>query len=349
MGTRGVTVAGAGIVAVAVATAGLRALGVHNPTTAALAFVLVVLFAAAAGPLWAAVATSFAAVVSFNLFFLPPVGTWHVADPQNWIALSALLVTSIVASQLSARARAMADERRIAAIARERAELSSALLASMGHDLRTPLTALRVAVENLADQALSAEARAAQAALAAAQARQLTRIFDQILDIARIESKSVRADRVWSTPGEIVDAALASAQSSLAGHPVVVRVDEGEVNLDPRLTASALAHLIENAARYSPDASPITIDASASAEGLRAAVEDEGPGLDAGDLAHLFTPMFRGRAGREAGAGTGMGLAIARGLLAAESGRVWAENREGRGARFSITVPAPVRRSPRHE
>lgn len=345
MGTRGVAVAGAGIAAVAVATVALRALGVDNPTTAALTFVLVVLFAAAAGPLWAAVATTLTAVACFNRSFLPPVGTWHVADPQNWIALSALLVTSIVASQLSARARAMAEQRRIAAIARERAELSSALLAAMGHDLRTPLTALRVAVENLGDRALSAEARDAQAALAAAQARQLTRIFDEILDIARIESKAVRADRVWSTPGEIVDAALASAQSSLGNHPVVVRVDEGEVNLDPRLTASAVAHLIENAARYSPETSPITIEASASEDGLHAAVEDQGQGLDADDLERLFTPMYRGRAGRAAGAGTGMGLAIARGLLAAEGGRVSAGNRAGGGARFSIVVPAPVRRS----
>lgn len=344
VGTRGVTVAGAGMVAVALATAGLRAIGVHNPTTAALTFVLIVLFAAATGPLWAAVTTSFAAVVCFNLFFLPPLGTWVIADPQNWIALSALLVTSIVASQLSARARARADERRIAAIAHERAELSSALLAAMGHDLRTPLTALRVAVENLSDDALSPEARAAQAALAATQARQLTRLFDEILDIARIESKSVRADRVWTTPAAIVDAALASAQPSLGHHALAVRVDDGEVNLDPRLTASALAHLIENAARYSPDSSAIRVEASIGPEELCITVEDEGDGLEIGEATRIFAPMFRGRAGRAAGAGTGMGLAIARGLLAAEGGRVWAENRESRGARFSIAVPAHSRR-----
>lgn len=338
------TVAAAGLAGVAVATAGLRMLGVHNPTIAALSFMLVVLFAAAAGPLSAGVATSLAAVVSFNLFFLPPVGTLHIADPQNWIALSALLVTSIVASQLSARARALAEERRLAEIARERADLSSALLAAMGHDLRTPLTALRVAVDSLGDQALTAESRAAQAALAASQARQLTRIFDEILDIARIESKSVRPERLWSTPGAIVDAALATAQSSLGTHPVVAHVDDGEVNLDPRLTASALAHLIENAARYSPPDGPITITASAESRGLRVAVEDEGEGLAADDIARLFTPMFRGRAGRASGTGTGMGLAIARGLLAAQGGRVEAENRAGRGARFWIEVPAVVRR-----
>lgn len=338
--------AGAGLLAVAGTTACLRAIAIHNPITAALSYVLVVLFVAAAGPLWAAVVTSFAAVVCFNLFFLPPLGTWVIADPQNWIALTALLVTSIVASQLSARARARAEELRLAGIAHERAELSSALLAALGHDLRTPLTALRVAVENLKGDELDPASRAAQAALAAAQAEHLTLAFDEILDMARIESKSIRAERSWCAPAEIVEAALAHVQPSLARHRVEIDVPEiHEVNLDPRLTASALGHILENAARYSPPGSTIRVVAETDRDGLRLSVEDEGAGVAAGELEELFQPMFRGRAGRAAGVGTGMGLAITRGLLAAEGGRTWAENRPQGGARFLIAVPAQTRRA----
>ena len=344
--SRSVVAAGAGLVAVAVVTACLRGIGIHNPTTAALCFVLVVLFVAAAGPLWAAVVTSCAAVVCFNLFFLPPFGSWVIADPQNWIALTALLITSIVASQLSARARARADERRLAAIAHERAELSSTLLAALGHDLRTPLTALRVAVENLKDDKLDSASRAAQAALATAQAEHLTQALDQILDMARIESKSIRAEMSWCAPAEIIEAALAQTQPSLARHHVEIDVaGHDEVNLDPRLTASALGHILENAARYSAPGSTVRIAAATDREGLTLAVEDEGPGIADGEMKDLFQPMFRGRAGRDAGAGTGMGLAITRGLLAAEGGRTWAENRSPRGARFHIAVPAQTRRA----
>lgn len=336
--------AGAGLAAVAAATACLRGIGIHNPTTAALSFVLVVLFVAAAGPLWAAVVTSCAAVVCFNLFFLPPLGTWVIADPQNWIALTALLITSVVASQLSARARARAEELRLAGIAHERAELSSALLAALGHDLRTPLTALRVAVENLKSDDLDSSSRAAQADLAAGQAEHLTLAFDQILDMARIESKSIRADMSWCAPAEIVEAALTHAQPSLARHRVEIDVaGTDEVNLDPRLTASALGHILENAARFSPPDSTVRVVAETDRDGLLLSVEDEGLGVAAEEVEELFQPMFRGRAGRIAGVGTGMGLAITRGLLAAEGGRTWAENRPQGGARFWISVPAQTR------
>lgn len=334
----------AGLAAIAAATALFRAVGGANPTTVALSFLLVVLFVATAGPLWAALVTSISAMLCFNFFFLPPIGTWHIHDPQNWVALAALLITSVVASQLSERARARADARRSAAIANERAELSSALLAAMGHDLRTPLTALRVAVDNLAGDALDPPARAAQARLAQRQAEQITRVFDEILDMARIESKSVQVRREWCAAADIIDAALARVAPALERHRVDVDAPPGdEALVDPRLTAAALAHLIENAAQYSPAGTTIAIRAGLDAGAVHFAVTDQGPGLGEEELPRLFTPLFRGRAGRLHGSGTGMGLAITRGLLAAEGGRAWAENVPPRGARFSIAIPAATR------
>lgn len=346
---RGLAATAAGALAVTIVTAALRSLGATNPTTVALAFVLVVLFVAASGPLWAAVATSLFAMLCFNYFFLPPVGTWHIHDPQNWVALFALLVTSIVASQLSARARARADERRRADIATERAELSSALLAAMGHDLRTPLTALRVAVDNLSDGALDAPARQEQARLAMKQAEALTRVFDAILDMARIESKSLEVAREWCPIADIVDAAAGQVAPALERHRLSIDAPDCEVNVDPRLASGALAHLLENAAQYSAPGTTIDVSASADGERLQLSVTDQGKGLDESEIASLFDPLFRGRVGRAGRSGTGMGLAITRGLVAAQGGRVSAASHPPRGARFTIELPCESRALPEAE
>lgn len=340
---RGLTAAAAGLAAVTLATAVLRSIGGANPTTVALAFLLVVLFVATAGPLWAAVVTSVAAMLCFNYFFLPPIGTWHIHDAQNWIALGALLVTSIVASQLSARARARADAQRKAEIANERAELSSALLAAMGHDLRTPLTALRVAVENLSDAGLDRAARESQARLAKKQAEQLTHVFDAILDMARIESKSVQVAREWCPIDDIVAAAVAQAGPALDRHRLAITAGDGEVDVDPRLTAAALAHVLENAARYSPPGTAIEVEAVVRPDGLELSVRDEGDGLADGEIPHVFSPLFRGAAAHADRPGTGMGLAITRGLVAAQSGRVSAANDPRGGARFLMVLPCRSR------
>ncbi len=482
--------------AVAAATMGLRALGAQSPTTVALAYLLIVLFVASWTTLAAAIATAVAAMLALNFFFMPPIGTFTIADPHNWVALGAFLVVAVVASQLSNTARAReteaverrnevtrlfdvsrdvllttdrddaavgiarhvarrfelpivtvavpgedgawrqahggidavalpgadldrawaatrgalefdartrsygghrtiesssgpvalvpvriglrpvgfvalggrpihpgtADaiagiiaiaiertrflaEREAAVLSRQRADLSSALLAALGHDLRTPLTAIRVAVTNAADTHLDGELRAGQAALAVKEIDHLARLLQEILDMARIEADAVRADPHWVTAGALVEAAQAHAGTVLGQHRLAVDADETtEVEIDPRLTSAALAHLLENAAKYSAPGTTIHVGATTGLEGLRVTVTDEGPGLREPDLERLFEPFVRGRALGGAARGTGLGLAITRGLLAAEGGRVWAERPEpGRGARFTIAVPAACR------
>ena len=123
-----------------------------NTTTVALTFLLVVLVVAATSRLWIAIVTSIVAMLCFNFFILPPVGTWTIEDPENLVALLAFLAVSLAASSLSSAARAKADAalaRHDADLARKGEELKSALLASLGHNLRTPLTAIRVAASNL--------------------------------------------------------------------------------------------------------------------------------------------------------------------------------------------------------
>lgn len=463
---------------------------VANAATVALSFLVVVLLVAATARLWVAVTTSFVAMLSFNFFFLPPVGTLTISDPQNWIALLAFLAVALVASNLSAVARtrtqealmrrdevgklfdlsrdvllitdseaansslagfiarrfeldwvaiclpagrdwtifesdaagapnpdaltaafkaggaagevsavsgfghriipwsddlvqvvplrlgtkaigllamrgrsidagtldaiagltALAieraqflDERKAAEFARRSEELKSALLASLGHDLRTPLTAIRVAADNLESSWADEAQRRDQRELIVTEVDRLTRLFQNILDMARIDAGAVTHDARWVAPTEIVDAARSRVEHLLRGRAVELSVEsDGLVRLDPRLAAAALSHLLENAAQYSDKAEPIELRASVSREGLLIAVRDHGNGIAAADLPHLFDRFFRGTAARGR-SGTGMGLAIARGLLALEGGRITVENCDDGGARFTINVPAEVR------
>ncbi|MEO7156282.1 MAG: sensor histidine kinase, partial [Vicinamibacterales bacterium] len=146
------------------------------------------------------------------------------------------------------------------------------------------------------------------------------------------------------TPADIVDAALAHVRHAIDGHAIRVDAEQRRaVNIDARLASVALSHLIENAARYSPADRDIVIEARAEPAGVAVTVTDHGPGLDPADIDHLFERFYRGRRAQLSAPGTGMGLAIARGLLQAIGGRVWAENKAGAGARFSMTVPGTLR------
>jgi two-component system sensor histidine kinase KdpD len=486
----------AGIAAVALLTVVLRASGTANPTTVALAYLLVVLFTASAGSLLAAIVVSFASTVAFNFFFLPPLFTLTIADPQNWVALVSFLVVSIVASHLSTSARQRArealerrneltrlfdvtrdilltteregamdatarhvarrfeleslaiclpstaggwrvhqgaadvaelpeaeldralaearatlefdamtrayggqrtvetkagtwlrlvpvrlgtraigmlavggrgleagtldaiagvvaiaversqflEERRQAELTSQRAELTSALLAALGHDLRTPLTAAQVALSNVLDSSQPEAQRRDQATLAMHELERLNRLFQEILEMARIETRTVHASRQWVTAADVVEAARTHAAHALTGRQIRIDADaQMLVEIDPRLTSIALAHLLENAAHYSPADTPIAVRGWVDEEGLRLTVTDQGHGVTPEEIDRLFEPFFRGSVARQLVTGTGMGLAITRGLLAAENGRVWAENITPRGARFSIAVPARTR------
>ena len=176
------------------------------------------------------------------------------------------------------------------------------------------------------------------------EVERLQRLFQDILDMARIDTNAVSTEREWVTPAEIVDAAVAQVEHTLRKHRLSIDADgDRAVQVDPRLTSAALAHVLENAGRYSPEGSMINIAAAIEAGELRLIVRDEGRGIAEADLPHLFDRFYRGSQAWQASFGTGMGLAITRGLLAAEGGRVWAENRPEAGAQFSIAVPAASR------
>jgi two-component system, OmpR family, sensor histidine kinase KdpD len=234
-------------------------------------------------------------------------------------------------------------EREAAEMVRQKAELAATLLASLSHDLKTPLTAISAAVENLRDE-LPPNDRRAQAGAAIVELERLNRLFQDILDMARIDAAAIHVERQWVTPADVVDAAAAHARHTLGGRSLRVEADaDAQVEIDPRIASVAVSHLLENAAQYSTAAGEITVEARAEGDGLHVAVTDQGPGLNPGELDHLFERFYRGRTARHLSPGTGMGLAITRGLLSAVGGRVWAENAPGAGARFTIVVPGQRR------
>jgi K+-sensing histidine kinase KdpD len=326
-------------------------LHVTNTTTVALTFLLVVLVTAATSRLRVAVITSIAAMLCFNFFFLPPLGTLTISDPQNWIALAVFLAVSLVASNLSAAARdretlalerlQLLEERKSAEVARKSEEMKSALLASLAHDLRTPLTAIRVAATNLQASWLTDEDRREQSEVVLTEVAHLTRLFQNILDMARIDAGAVELTKQWVHPLEVIEAARDQVKHALRDHPVEVQggSDDVLVRLDPRLTAAALSQLLENAAQYSPEESPVDVTALNTGTELLIHVRDRGPGIANEELPRLFDRFYRGTSGGRRTGGTGMGLSIARGLLAVQGGRVLAGNAVEGGAIFTIAVP----------
>ena len=343
----------AAIGAVAAAVVLLRLIPGVNATTAGFAFLILVLLSATIGPQWIAITVAVASTLSFNYFFFPPVGTFRIAESHNWVSLVAFLVTAIIGSKLSAAAQERAriaveraqflEEREAAELERQRGELAKTLLASLSHDLKTPLTVIRMAIENLRGE-LPDEGRRAQADAAATELRRLTRLFEDLLDMARIDAAAIPVQHEWVTPADVVDAALAHARHAIDGHAIRVDADaDRAVKIDARLASVALSQLVENAARYSPADRDIVVDARVQADGVKVTVTDHGPGLDPAELDHLFERFYRGRGAQQASPGSGMGLAIARGLLNAIGGRVWAENAADAGARFSMVIPGPVR------
>ena len=191
---------------------------------------------------------------------------------------------------------------------------------------------------------LPADDRRAQADAGVAELERLDRLFQDILDMARIDASAVAVERQWVTPADVVDAGAAYVRHSLKDRHLEIDADgETQLDLDPRVASAALSHLLENAARYSPAGQVVHVLARAEPDGLHISVTDRGPGVDPGEAEQLFERFYRGHLARQLAPGTGMGLAISRGLLNAVGGRVAAGNAPGGGARFTMVVPGSRR------
>ncbi len=228
----------------------------------------------------------------------------------------------------------------------ESERLRNSLLAALSHDLRTPLAALYGLADTLVGGPLAAPQREIAQALAV-EARRMNAMVNNLLDMARLQSGAVQLKLQWQPIEEVVGGALQAMRAALAGHTLRTDLpsDLPLVNFDAVLIERVLCNLFENAAKYTPPGSCVTIAARVHEGNLRVSVADDGPGLPAGREEALFEKFTRGER-ESATPGVGLGLAICRAIVEAHGGRIWFEAVDGgavaagrRSAQFLFTLP----------
>ncbi|HJZ52281.1 MAG TPA: DUF4118 domain-containing protein [Candidatus Acidoferrales bacterium] len=451
-----------------------------NPTTVALSFLLAILAVSTVWGIAVSVFMSVVAMLAFNYYFLPPIGTFTIADPQNWVALFAFLVVSVLASHLSTRARQQAkdaSQRRreieklyafsqgllesgnviqllnripsqivdifevgaaalllaekqkiyrsgpvipqldletlktmvireeplvdeanslcfvpvrlgirpigslgisgstpsrqtleaigtLIAVAIERARaieqlglteaaregerLRTALLDSVTHALRTPLTSIKASVTNLLSNAsVTNLQRQELLTIINEETDRLNRLVGEAGEMARLDAGEVELHLESRPIEDVIDAALNQCKLTLGARVVRVQVPPGlpNVSVDLVRAREALVHLIENANQYSPADRPITITAEAAPDFVVTSVADRGAGIDDLEQNLIFEKFYRGKDQRYLVQGTGMGLPIAKAIIEAHGGTMSLTSQRGQGSVFSFTLPVYRSRS----
>lgn len=369
----------AAFVGVAATTGLLKLFGQRiNSTTVALALLLVVLLVATKWGSFPAVFAAILGVVCFNFFYLPPVGRFSIEAADNWIALLAFLITAVTAGQLSARARLRAEEANVARAEIERLyhelqdtferssqakalkqseRLKSALLDAVTHDLRTPLTSIKASVTTLLEEVQKKHTTSDSTGLDAAgrkemldvineEADRLDRFIEGLMELARIEAGEIQLRKQWGSVEEIIQATLKRAEPLTRRHRVEIRLEDElpSVRVDERAVAEVIYTLVDNAAKFSPADTTIRIAVTSTGDGtIEISVEDEGSGVPVDLRERVFDKFFRAMRDGDASAnklsGSGMGLAIAKGIVEAHGGRIWIEDREGRGTKVVVSLP----------
>jgi len=221
----------------------------------------------------------------------------------------------------------------------ESEKLSKALLNSISHELRTPISAITTAASALVEPTTPEPLRDTLAHEIQESAARLNRLVSNLLDMTRLESGNVKPRLDWCDAADVINVALRHNERELSGHPVALSLNQPLplAKMDFVLIEQALNNLLLNAAHYTPPGTTVEIKASAAPGEMTISVADHGPGLPPESLPHVFEKFYR-VPGAPAG-GTGLGLSIVKGLIEAHGGRVEARNRPGGGAEFSIHLP----------
>lgn len=445
-----------------------------NPTTVALAFLLAILCLSAVWGLAASIFTAVLATLAFNYFFLPPLGTFTITDPQNWVALTAFLVTAITASRLSEQARREAgdanrrrreverlyaftqqllvagsvvellnaiprrivasfevqdvalylanknetyrsggnfrelDAERLKAVmargepvleaeqqrcftpvrlgvrpvgslgisgavlsrqtleaigsliaiaiervnvvealgkaeaARQEERLRTALVDSVTHELRSPLTGIKAAVTSILSQPQLSEAQRHELlSVINEESDRLNRLIEEALEMAQLDAGEIELKIEPHSIREPLDAAVEACKHTLAGHPLEVKVPENlpALPMDLARVKEVVWHLLDNAAKYSPPDAPIHVSSELSGHFLVTSVADHGTGIDSFEQALIFDKFYRGKDQRYRVQGTGMGLAICKAIVEAHGGTLGVTSQVGTGSVFHFSLP----------
>ncbi|MDE2448909.1 MAG: sensor histidine kinase KdpD [Gammaproteobacteria bacterium] len=268
-----------------------------------------------------------------------PVNPRRVLLPEQ----SHLLDTFAGQIGLSLERARLAEVAEASTLAAERETLRNTLLASISHDLRTPLAVMAGAGSTLAERGatLDEPTRTSLARSIETKALEMSELVSNVLDLMRFQSGQVPLRRDWESIEDLAGAALHRLEERLKDHPVELTTwpDLPPVYVDAGLIVQLFANLLDNLAKYTPPGTHATIGAIPEGDFVRVVVEDRGPGFPPGDPALLFEKFQRG-SDEGAVAGAGLGLAICRAIARAHGGEIEARRRDGGGARFDITLPA---------
>ncbi|ATE78954.1 MULTISPECIES: sensor histidine kinase [Pseudomonas] len=255
------------------------------------------------------------------------------------------LLTALSQPLAQALARAqLADDLEAARLHGETEQLRSALLASVSHDLRTPLTSMRGSIDSLLalGEAIPLADRRELLEGTRDEAERLDRYIQNLLDMTRLGHGALKLARDWVSPADIVGSALNRLRAVLASLHVVTEVP-AELPLlyvHAALIEQALVNVLENAARFSPPHGRLELRAGATDSELFFSVSDEGPGIPEEDRAKIFDMFYTAARGDRGGQGTGLGLAICQGMVGAHGGRISvADGIEGRGTCITLHLP----------
>src|SRR5882724_3997221 len=280
--------------------------------------------------------------LSWNFLFIPPLFTLHIAKLEDALTFATYFIIAITVGSLTAQLKAREHLAAQVQLAQESERLRKTLLDCVSHELKTPLAAIGAASQELSRVAPNIRDPQMLKDLASEirdGSRRLNRVVDNLLDMNRLESGVIRPRREWCDVRELLQSAVDIERESINGRDIRLDVPE-EIPLalvDHTLIEQAVAKLLANAGSHTPRSVPIEIDAEYTNDHLLVSVSDRGPGIPIEAIERLFQKFYHGD-DRKTG-GLGLGLSIARGLVEAHDGKLTAQNRDGGGARFTITLP----------
>ncbi len=257
-----------------------------------------------------------------------------IGAPLSAQTISAVANLAAIALE---RERAIEEASR-AESARQSEALKSALLDSLAHDIKTPLTSIKAAATSLLGGA-PAPAQRELLTIIDEETERLSQIAGEVIAMARIAAGKLHLDKHPAAVSELVSAALAGVPAN--GHVWQIDISAAlpEADADPEFASQVIRQLAENAVKYSPPGAPVRISAESRDGKIVIGVADRGPGIEENERSRIFDRFYRGRRHRFATTGTGMGLSIAKGIVEAHGGKIWVESEPGHGAVFYFSLP----------
>ena len=308
----------------------------------AMVYLLAVVVIALSFTRGAAIASAVLCVAAFDFIFVPPQLTFTVDDVQYLFTFAIMLTVALVISHLMESGRRQVGAQAALAVEAETERIRSTLLASISHDLRTPLAIIAGASSSLVEggERMSRQEREALARSIYEQSRDTAELVVKVLQMTRLDAGAIALNREWVSVGEIAGAVLGRFVHALAGHRMLTEMpsDLPLVLVDAALIDQVLSNLLENAARHTPAGTLVRLRAQSKGMQIVVSVEDYGPGIAEDEIERLFAKFQRGAGG--AAGGVGLGLAICRAIVRLHGGQIWAERIVGGGAAFRFTLPA---------